>query len=264
MQSRGSAELQHLYGPRVHLHSDPFVLSMLARIGSNDTRPPLLLAQLRTAYRVLLSRACASELPCVESTVHTRMSAVTPLGRWTGCIIDPTTQVVIANVMRAGNIPSVVCYEELGGLIDSERLRIDHFYFSRVCDDEGHILRVQSSGSKIGGSVAGAVVIVPDPMGATGGTLVRTVEAYREVDAGAPATVISLNLIVTPEFIRRVLRETDNVVIHAGRVDRGTSPPEVLATIPGQFPERESGLNEVGYIVPGAGGLGEVINNAWV
>jgi uracil phosphoribosyltransferase len=33
--------------------------------------------------------------------------------------------------------------------------------------------------------------------------------------------------------------------------------------IPGSD-SRESGLNEVDYIVPGAGGVGEIINNSWI
>ena len=33
--------------------------------------------------------------------------------------------------------------------------------------------------------------------------------------------------------------------------------------IPGQV-SRDSGLNDVDYIVPGAGGVGEIINNSWV
>jgi len=37
-----------------------------------------------------------------------------------------------------------------------------------------------------------------------------------------------------------------------------------LRTIPGTHPEGEFGLDERQYIVPGAGGLGEVINNVYV
>jgi hypothetical protein len=41
------------------------------------------------------------------------------------------------------------------------------------------------------------------------------------------------------------------------------SDPEVLATMPGTYWDREKGLDEKSYIVPGAGGMGEVINNSW-
>ena len=45
--------------------------------------------------------------------------------------------------------------------------------------------------------------------------------------------------------------------------DRGLSTPEALAERPGTLWAEERGLNESGYIVPGAGGLGEVLNNSW-
>ena len=38
---------------------------------------------------------------------------------------------------------------------------------------------------------------------------------------------------------------------------------EVLETLPGERWDEERGLNEMGYIVPGAGGFGEVMNNSW-
>ncbi|MEI8254618.1 MAG: hypothetical protein WCJ30_03005, partial [Deltaproteobacteria bacterium] len=40
--------------------------------------------------------------------------------------------------------------------------------------------------------------------------------------------------------------------------------PDVLATVPGTHPDRERGLDDRQYIVPGAGGLGELLNNAWI
>jgi uracil phosphoribosyltransferase len=52
--------------------------------------------------------------------------------------------------------------------------------------------------------------------------------------------------------------------VYALRVDRGLSPPEVLATVPGTRWSEERGLDEHQYIVPGAGGVGEILNNAWV
>jgi uracil phosphoribosyltransferase len=41
------------------------------------------------------------------------------------------------------------------------------------------------------------------------------------------------------------------------------SPPDVLAEIPGARWDEESGLDDDDYIVPGAGGVGEIINNSW-
>jgi len=38
----------------------------------------------------------------------------------------------------------------------------------------------------------------------------------------------------------------------------------VLATVPGERWGEENGLNDLQYIVPGGGGFGEIMNNAYV
>jgi hypothetical protein len=48
------------------------------------------------------------------------------------------------------------------------------------------------------------------------------------------------------------------------RLDRGLSPADVLKTPLGTHWDRERGLNQKDYIVPGGGGFGEVMNNAYV
>mgnify|MGYP001117874587 CR=1 FL=1 len=73
---------------------------------------------------------------------------------------------------------------------------------------------------------------------------------------------LGLNLIVTPEFLRRVTTDVPELQVYAYRVDRGLSPADVLTKAPGQDWDRERGLDDHDYIVPGAGGLGEVLNNA--
>jgi len=61
-----------------------------------------------------------------------------------------------------------------------------------------------------------------------------------------------------------VTRKHPDVIVYALRLDRGLSPREVLDTIPGERWADERGLTDNHYIVPGAGGLGEVINNSYV
>jgi uracil phosphoribosyltransferase len=55
-----------------------------------------------------------------------------------------------------------------------------------------------------------------------------------------------------------------DVQVYTGRLDRGLSTPRALAAVPGEFPDEERGLNDVQYIVPGAGGMGELLTNRWV
>ena len=80
---------------------------------------------------------------------------------------------------------------------------------------------------------------------------------------GKPARVIAMPMIATPEYLRAVLDAVEDVVIYTARLDRGLSSPEALARLPGERWSEERGLNEHGYIVPGAGGMGEVLNNSW-
>ena len=89
-------------------------------------------------------------------------------------------------------------------------------------------------------------------------------ETYLTKVRGPPRRLVAMHLIVTPEYLRRVTREHPQQVVYAVRLDRGLSPPDVAGTVPGTSWDRERGLDDHDYIVPGAGGLGEVMNNAWV
>ena len=134
----------------------------------------------------------------------------------------------------------------------------------RTLDTEGKVTGAGLYASKIGGPVEGAVMLIPDPMGATGSTVSRVLRHYRAEVQGAPHRVVAVHLIVTPEYLRHVTQHHPEVQVWALRLDRGLSDPEVLATVPGTHWERERGLTSHDYIVPGGGGLGEVINNSFV
>ncbi len=73
-----------------------------------------------------------------------------------------------------------------------------------------------------------------------------------------------MHLVVTPEFLRALKKSHPDVVVYAWRLDRGLSPEKILQTAPGTHWDEERGLDEHQYIVPGAGGVGEILNNAWV
>ena len=135
---------------------------------------------------------------------------------------------------------------------------------ARVTNEGHQVTGAAISGSKIGGSADGCFVLFPDPMGATGGSLSTAIRSYTDGSLGRPRKLITLNLIITPEFIRRLTTEHPGVVIYALRLDRGLSAPDVLATVPGTRWDEESGLDERQYIVPGGGGFGELMNNSWV
>ncbi|MFT7668379.1 MAG: uracil phosphoribosyltransferase [Planctomycetota bacterium] len=257
-----AGELAHHYGDRVHLLDNPFLRSVLARISSSEGSLPEVLNLVRVSYEMLLG-AAVNEFPCVDVEMPTRMAEAHPKeGVYRGSVLDPTTQVVICDVVRAGIVPSQVCFERLLSVLPDASLRLDHLNMSRVSDESGKVTGVDLSGSKIGGTIEGSILLIPDPMGATGSTILRAVEHYTE-SYGKPRMIITMPMIATPEYLRALLDGIEGIVIYAGRLDRGLSSPEVLATLPGAHWDEECGLNERSYIVPGAGGMGEVLNNSW-
>ena len=247
--------LEHEYGDNVVIVNDPYFLTLLADLSSKETSQPRLNWLLTSLYRGLLGFVFSREFPKAKRTVITRMNH--PLE---GMFIDPSTKVVTVDIARAGILPSMVAFEVLNMVLDPKGVRQDHIIIQRMVGKEGKVTGAHISGTKIGGPIDGRILLFPDPMGATGSSLTEVVRFY--LGRGKPLKMISLNLIITPEFIKRVHSEFPDVKIYAFRVDRGLSDPEVLAAKPGKYWDRERGLNSKQYIIPGAGGLGEVLNNA--
>lgn len=257
-------EIAHAYGPNVHVLDDAYLLSLLARVGSPNTGTEALPNLMRGVYRRLMADFLRREFPIVRDRVATRMTTTEPRAFYDGPRLCQQTKLVITAVIRGGILAAETCYETACEVLPPSNVRLDFLNMSRVLDRHGHVKGVRHDGSKFGGPVDGAVVLIPDPMGATGSTIVRTVQAYRDELGGTPRAVVALHMMVTPEAILKVREACPNTVILAGRLDRGLSPPDVLATVPGTHIARERGLNDVQYIVPGAGGIGELLTNSWV
>lgn len=261
---RPSGGLTHYYGPNVHILSYPWPMSLLARLCAAETVQPQVNHLVGALYEWLLGEVASGFLGVRDVDVPTRMAVHNPEGIYRGQAIDPDQDVVVVDVARAGMLPSQRVFDALHLCMDPRRLRQDHVVASRVADAAGRVTGVRIDSSKIGGPVAGAVVLIPDPMAATGTSLTAVVRRYLDAPEGPPARIVAMHLIATPEYIAHVRRELPAVEIVCVRLDRGLSPPEVLAAAPGLRATQEVGLNDHQYIVPGAGGLGEVINNAWV
>ena len=252
----------HAYGPRVHLAGGSFVSTAIARASTEAVSRTELLALLRSVYEVLLAEAF-EELPKAQAEVATRMSAKHPdSGIWRGELARDAGSVVICDVIRAGILPAQLCFERISQLLPGADVRLDHLNIARTEDESGRATGADLSGSKVGGTVEGATLILPDPMGATGATTACALEHYFE-HYGRPAKVILMPMICTPEFLRVVLDFDESVSVYAGRLDRGLSPSDVLSCTPGERWDEERGLDDTNYIVPGAGGVGELLNNSW-
>jgi uracil phosphoribosyltransferase len=254
-------ELPHEYGEGVHILSDVLGLSLLSRLGHPSTIQPDFNRLLDRLYGILFDSVINHAFPRIDSEVETRMAEAVPGAAYRGQTIDPHTKVVLVGMARAGTLPAYQGFELFNDLLYSDGVRVDHVYMQRRTDKDGKVIGVDLGGSKFGGGVDKAVVLLPDPMGATGSSMSDAVGLVKSLP-GVPLDIISLNLIVTPEFIARVKKDHPRVRIYALRLDRGLSSEEALAGLPGALPE--VGMNEVQYIVPGAGGLGELINNSHV
>ncbi len=257
------SEISHHYGKNVHILSSPLMLSLLAQLGSPATKQPQINQLVEMLYTHLFENVVDTLFPRVSAKVETRMRSSHPEGIYEGEMIDSEVPCVVVDLARAGTLPSQVCYERLNYLMNPDKVRQDHFYIARATNEHGEVVGVNVSGSKIGGDIDGAIVLFPDPMGATGGTIVEVYEHYKKSVKGKPFIMAALHLIVTPESLKRVTTECPDLHIFTLRLDRGLSPVSVLSEVPGKLWSEEKGLNQHQYIVPGAGGLGEILNNSY-
>ena len=259
-----SREIAHRYGDRVHILADPLSLTMLARLCAKGTVQPEINRLVTELTRMLVHEVVAAEFPREHVAMPTRMIDVTPRGVWRGDAIATATPAVVVAVARAGLLPSQVTYDFLNQVLQPEGVRQDHLALARTVGADGGVTGAGVYGSKIGGPVDGAMMLIPDPMGATGSTISKVIEQFVPETYGKPGKVIAVHLIITPEYLRHVTTKHPEVVVYALRLDRGLSAPEVLQMMPGERWDEERGLTDKHYIVPGGGGLGEVMNNSFV
>jgi uracil phosphoribosyltransferase len=255
-------EIEHRYGPNVHLLASPFLLGRLAKLCAQGTVQPEVNRLVELLYRSILEWVLAAEFPRRHASVKTRMIASTPAAVFEGQVVDTETRAVTVNILRAGALPSQVAYDLLNVTLNPALVRQDHIIMSRMLGENEEVVGAGIGGTKIGGDVDGAFLLFPDPMGATGGSLALAIDTYKRKVPGRARKILCLHLIVTPEYLRRMTGEHPDAVVYAIRLDRGLSPPEVMGTVPGTHWEKERGLDDHQYIVPGGGGFGELLNNA--
>lgn len=251
--------MEHHYGSNFHLIGDTFLQTLLTELCQAQTNQPQINRLVQLMYNGLIVHAANHLFPQKKSDVQTRMNASLKSD-----ILNPDTKAVTVNLARAGTYPSHICYEYLHWFLKSENIRQDHIFAARKTDDTDKVTGTNLSSFKIGGSIENSYVLFPDPMGATGGTIISAIDYYQKQIAGPAAGYIALHLIVTPEYLKKVLSLNAPIHVFALRVDRGLSEEFVLNSPLGLYWDKEKGLNEKQYIIPGAGGLGELLNNSFV
>lgn len=251
--------LKHHYGSQFHLIDDTFLQTMLTELCLPKTTQPQINRLIELLYNGLIIHTANQLFPKNTSLFKTRMGADLKAEHFA-----ETTQAVTVNLARAGTFPSHICYEFLHSILKAENIRQDHIFAARSTNAQEQVTGTIMNSHKIGGSIDNNIVIFPDPMGATGGTILSAIDYYEKEIPGTPKHFVALHLIVTPEYLKRVLHAKSNVQIFALRADRGLSPDHVIKSQPGLYWDQEKGLNEKQYIIPGAGGLGELLNNSFV
>lgn len=255
---------EHAYGQQVNLVSDPYCISLLSKLCHADCDQPLFNQYIRDLYQTIGSYAANTSFSKIHVKTPTRMSQFHAEGFFEGEILDPNQKIVIVSLARAGTIPSNALFEMFANVISPANIRVDHIYINRVTNESEKVTGAHLSGSKIGGNIDNAIVIIPDPMGATASSINQVLEYYQQHVSGKPKAVISIQLMITPEFIRNLHAKNPNVTIFSFRLDRAFSSEKALQDIPGKYWDEEKGLNAKDYIVPGGGGFGELMSHAWI
>lgn len=255
---------KHHYGPQVHILNSNYLNSILTDLCHADTYQPKINHSIQILYSHLLASVIDNEFPKEQFKLPTRMTAAHPERFLTGERISKNQKVVCVNLARAGTYPTHTCYELLHEVIDQAQLRQDHIFAARQTNKNLEVTGTDLGSTKIGGDVKDAIILIPDPMGATGSTVLATMNYYKNQVPGPHSKMIAMHLIVTPEYLKKVTVNNPDAIIYTLRVDRGLSAEDVLNSELGKYWDKEVGLNSKDYIVPGAGGFGEIMNNSFV
>ncbi len=259
-----SPQIEHFYPENVHILDDPLLNHLCAISSQEQCIQPQFNRNVKKIFEIILSHLLNSQWPQTLKTLSTRMTAAHPNIKLESTLFDQTQKAVCVDIARAGMLPAQIFFDTLNELVDPNGLRLDHVFASRVTNEKEEVTHTELNSSKVGGDVDEAFLLLPDPMGATGSSLCEVIDFYKKNIKGNPKKIISAHMIVTPEFIKKVTDSHPDVIIYAARLDRGLSQPYILNETPGKYWEEEKGLNDRQYIVPGAGGVGELINNSFV
>jgi len=196
------------------LDADPIAGAALAALRDERTTPPEFRGHAQR-LGALLARVAVRDLPAASGSVRTPLADAPTL--------SPAVPVVAVPVLRAGLglLPGVhdTLPDASVGMIGLERdaltLAARRYYFKVP-------------------PLAGAWVLVLEPMLATGGS---ASDAVRALDVEGALRVTVLSVVASPQGVARVLDENPSAHVVAAAVDPG--------------------LDERGYIVPGLGDFGD-------
>jgi uracil phosphoribosyltransferase len=198
-----------------HVSSHPLIQHKLHLLRSRDT-DPMKFRELVRELGVLLAYEATADLALVPTTVETPLAAAeaSQLGDRVGLV--PILRAGLGMVEGFWEVLPMAEVWHIGLYRDEQTLRPVEYY---------NKLPVQPTVD---------VCLVLDPMLATGGSAVATVDVLKRWGA---RRVKFVGIIAAPEGVERLGRAHPDVPIHVAAID--------------------SHLNEHGYIVPGLGDAGD-------
>jgi uracil phosphoribosyltransferase len=200
----------------VHLVEHPLVHDALATLRDAKT-PPELFRRMAVRISLLLAAEATRDLKSTKITVQT------PLGPAEGRRI--AADVVVVPVLRAGLGMLDAVLELIPGA------RVGHIGLQR---DEITAVASQYY-SKLPKGLEGSVVLMIDPMLATGGSAVAALELLRH--AGA-ADIRMICIVAAPEGVALVERSHPCVHIFTPAIDRELNPHKFIVPGLGDFGDR--------------------------
>src|SRR5438105_14416259 len=93
-------QIEHRYGPNVHILADPLALTQLAKLCAKGTYQPEINRLVGILYADLMRAIVNEEFPRRASSTPTRMIDATPHAVFQGETIDPEVRAVTVNIAR--------------------------------------------------------------------------------------------------------------------------------------------------------------------
>lgn len=205
----------------------PYISEKLAILRDKGTPYPIFRSVLEE-LGFLLGVEISKSLPVVEKKV------ITPLGvEARGTTIKDKDKIIIVPILRA-SIPLawglLKAYPEAKvGLVVAKRIEE-----SLRKNNKGIYFDIELSYIKLPKIDKESIVVIADPMIATGSTIIRVLDEVLKYD---PLKIIIVGVIATPYALERILNKTRNIEFYLLAIDRE--------------------LNDRGYIVPGLGDAGD-------
>ncbi len=212
---------------QVHIVENPYISEKLAILRDKNTPYPVFRSILEE-LGFLIGVEISKSLPTIERKI------ITPLNvEAKGIFIKNKDRIVIIPILRA-SIPLawgiLKAYPEAKvGLVVARRLEE-----TIKRDEKGILFDIELSYIKLPSIDKESIIVVVDPMIATGSTIIRVLQEIEKYD---PKKIIVVGVIATPYAIERITESIGKVEFYLLAVDKE--------------------LNDKGYIVPGLGDAGD-------